>query len=222
MHFCQRRWDYKCYKCAGFRYGKGEIMGKFAVKIERVITIALILSVMLILIPGVSVQAKAKKCNHKSVTWITTSKSSCTDEGMKVKKCKNCGKILKIKKIKKSGHRLRTQIEKMPTCTKPGLTATYCLNPDCIYGYRKYYKTEKIAPLGHSYIDKTYKATCTAPKTIVTSCKNCKYKSTHKEGKALGHRWSKWKLNTNSMIKKKPKKTRICSRCGKKETVYVK
>ena len=100
-------------------------MGKFAVKIERVITIALILSMMLILIPGVSVQAKAKKCNHKSVTWITTSKSSCTDEGMKVKKCKNCGKILKIKKIKKSGHRLRTQIEKMPTCTKPGLTATY-------------------------------------------------------------------------------------------------
>lgn len=51
-------------------------MGKFAVKIERVITIALILSMMLILIPGVSVQAKAKKCNHKSVTWITTSKPS--------------------------------------------------------------------------------------------------------------------------------------------------
>ena len=75
-------------------------MGKFAAKIERVITIALILSMMLILIPGGSVQAKAKKCNHKSVTWITTSKPSCTDEGMKVKKCKNCGKILKIKKIK--------------------------------------------------------------------------------------------------------------------------
>lgn len=197
-------------------------MGKFAAKIERIITIALILSVMLILTPGVSAQAKAKKCNHKSVTWITTSKPSCCTEGMKVKKCKNCGKILKIKKIKKSGHRLRTQIEKMPTCTKQGLTATYCLNPDCIYGYRKYYKTEKIAPLGHSYIDKTYKATCTASKTIVTSCKNCKYKSTHKEGKALGHHWTKWKLNTDSMIKKKPKKTRICSRCGKKETVYVK
>ena len=61
-------------------------MGKFAVKIERVITIALILSMMLILIPGVSVQAKAKKCNHKSVTWITTSKPSCTDEDKKDKK----------------------------------------------------------------------------------------------------------------------------------------
>lgn len=55
-------------------------MGKFAAKIERVITIALILSVMLILTPGVSTQAKAKKCNHKSVTWTTTSKPSCTDE----------------------------------------------------------------------------------------------------------------------------------------------
>ena len=45
-------------------------MGKFAVKIERVITIALILSMMLILIPGVSVQAKAG-CNHKHTgrTW---------------------------------------------------------------------------------------------------------------------------------------------------------
>ena len=40
-------------------------MGKFAAKIERVITIALILSVMLILTPGVSTQAKAKKCNHQ-------------------------------------------------------------------------------------------------------------------------------------------------------------
>ena len=75
-------------------------MGKFVAKIERIITIALILSVMLILIPGVSAQEKAKKCNHKSVTWITTSKPSCCTEGMKVKKCKNCGKILKIKKIK--------------------------------------------------------------------------------------------------------------------------
>ena len=47
-------------------------MGKFVAKIERIITIALILSVMLILIPGVSAQAKAKKCNHKSVTCIKT------------------------------------------------------------------------------------------------------------------------------------------------------
>ena len=120
-------------------------MGKFAAKIERIITIALILSVMLILTPGVSTQAKAKKCNHKSVTWITTSKSSCTDEGMKVKKCKNCGKILKIKKIKKSGHRLRTQIEKMPTCTRKG-----CMNS---YGGAEdgYLTVETIPALGHSY-----------------------------------------------------------------------
>ena len=55
----------------------------------------------LFFVPETNIQAKTKKCNHKNVTWITTSKPSCTDEGMKVKKCKNCGKILKIKKIKK-------------------------------------------------------------------------------------------------------------------------
>lgn len=49
-------------------------MGKFAAKIERSITIALILSVMLILTPGVSTQAKAKKCNHKRYRrWINRS-----------------------------------------------------------------------------------------------------------------------------------------------------
>lgn len=78
----------------------------------RNITMVVILFIVLVLVPETNIQAKTKKCNHKNVTWITTSKPSCTDEGMKVKKCKNCGKILKIKKIKKSGHRLRTQIEK--------------------------------------------------------------------------------------------------------------
>lgn len=68
-------------------------MGKFTVKIERVITIALILSVMLILIPGVSVQAKAKKCNHKSVTWIKIGKKRGGKmQYQKTQKCKRCGK----------------------------------------------------------------------------------------------------------------------------------
>jgi len=107
MHFCQRRWDYKCYKCAGFRYGKGEIMGKFAVKIERVITIALILSMMLILIPGVSVQAKAKKCNHKHTgrTWIIAEKANCNHTGRKKQLCVRCRKVLLEKVIPKTKHK---------------------------------------------------------------------------------------------------------------------
>lgn len=106
MHFCQRRWDYKCYKCAGFRYGKGESMGKFAVKIERVITIALILSVMLILIPGVSVQAKAG-CNHKHTgrTWIIAEKANCNHTGRKKQLCVRCRKVLLEKVIPKTKHK---------------------------------------------------------------------------------------------------------------------
>lgn len=106
MHFCQRRWDYKCYKCAGFRYGKGEIMGKFAAKIERIITIALILSVMLILTPGVSTQAKAG-CNHKHTgrTWIIAEKANCNHTGRKKQLCVRCRKVLLEKVIPKTKHK---------------------------------------------------------------------------------------------------------------------
>ena len=51
----------------------------------RNITMVVILFIVLVLVPETNIQAKTKKCNHKNVTWITTSKPSCTDEGMKVK-----------------------------------------------------------------------------------------------------------------------------------------
>lgn len=47
----------------------------------RNITMVVILFIVLVLVPETNIQAKTKKCNHKNVTWITTSKPSCTDEG---------------------------------------------------------------------------------------------------------------------------------------------
>ena len=81
-------------------------MGKFAVKIERVITIALILSMMLILIPGVSVQAKAR-CNHKHTgrTWIIAEKANCNHTGRKKQLCVRCRKVLLEKVIPKTKHK---------------------------------------------------------------------------------------------------------------------
>ena len=82
-------------------------MGKFAAKIERIITIALILSMMLILIPGVSVQAKAKKCNHKHTgrTWIIAEKANCNHTGRKKQLCVRCRKVLLEKVIPKTKHK---------------------------------------------------------------------------------------------------------------------
>ena len=112
--------------------------------------------------------------------------------------------------------------EGKPTCSSPGEVAWYCTNPDCIYGYKKYYKTEQIRPLNHKWKSKTYAATCTTPKVEISICSRCHAQDSFVQGKALGHKWSKWKLSATSMVKKKPKKTRVCSRCHKKETVYIK
>lgn len=113
-------------------------------------------------------------------------------------------------------------VYKKATCTNPGAIGWYCTNPDCIYGYRKYYKTEQIRPLNHKWKSKTYAATCTTPKVEISICSRCHAQDSFVQGKALGHKWSKWKLSATSMVKKKPKKTRVCSRCHKKETVYIK
>lgn len=63
---------------------------------------------------------------------------------------------------------------------------------------------------------------CTTPKVEISICSRCHAQDSFVQGKALGHKWSKWKLSATSMVKKKPKKTRVCSRCHKKETVYIK
>ena len=42
----------------------------------RNITMVVILFIVLVLVPETNIQAKTKKCNHKNVTWITTSKPS--------------------------------------------------------------------------------------------------------------------------------------------------
>lgn len=193
MHFCQRRWDYKCYKCAGFRYGKGEIMGKFAVKIERVITIALILSMMLILIPGVSVQAKAKKCNHKHTgrTWIIAEKATCTNRGLKYKKCKSCGKKWTdvIRRTPALGHKPGKVKILKPGCTSVGYKTTNCTRKGCMNSYGGaedgYLTVETIPALGHSYDKGT----------------------SIKIGKKRGG-------------KMKYQKTQKCKRCGKRKISY--
>lgn len=49
------------------------------------------LLMLLVLMPGISIQAKSK-CNHKNITWVTKTKATCTNRGLKYKKCKSCGK----------------------------------------------------------------------------------------------------------------------------------
>ncbi len=61
-------------------------------KTKRHIAVILMVLMVLVLVPGSSTQAKAKKCNHKNITWVTLTKPTCEYRGMSYKKCKSCGK----------------------------------------------------------------------------------------------------------------------------------
>ena len=60
-------------------------------KTKRHIVVVLMVLMLLVLMPGISIQAKSK-CNHKNITWVTKTKATCTNRGLKYKKCKSCGK----------------------------------------------------------------------------------------------------------------------------------
>ena len=64
---------------------------KKIMKTKRHIVVVLMVLMLLVLMPGISIQAKSK-CNHKNITWVTKTKATCTNRGLKYKKCKSCGK----------------------------------------------------------------------------------------------------------------------------------
>ncbi|MCO7154269.1 hypothetical protein NIA73_13925 [Anaerobutyricum hallii] len=47
-------------------------------KTKRHIVVVLMVLMLLVLMPGISIQAKSK-CNHKNITWVTKTKATCTN-----------------------------------------------------------------------------------------------------------------------------------------------
>ena len=92
-------------------------------KIKRIITFGLCLVMCFSIVTPVTILAS---CSHKSTTWVTTSKPTCTTTGTKVKKCKSCGKILKTEKIAKTTHAYRKIVIADATCTKPMTVISAC------------------------------------------------------------------------------------------------
>ena len=172
-------------------------------KLLTVVLCALMVFGSVVSVAPTTALAKSK-CSHKKTKWVTLVKADCTQEGKRAKMCTNCGK---------TSHNLRRQVRKKPTCSSPGEVAWYCTNPDCIYGYRKYYKTEQIRPLNHKWKSKTYAATCTTPKVEISICSRCHAQDSFVQGKALGHKWGKWQLV--SINGGKARYSRTCSRCHK-------
>ncbi len=96
-------------------------------KTKRHIVAVLMVLMLLVLMPGISIQAKSK-CNHKNITWVTKTKATCTNRGLKYKKCKSCGKKWTdvIRRTPALGHKPGKVKILKPGCTSVGYKTTNC------------------------------------------------------------------------------------------------
>lgn len=128
-------------------------------KTKRHIAVILMVLMVLVLVPGSSTQAKAKKCNHKNITWVTLIKPTCEYRGMSYKKCKSCGKEWPQTIMRKPalGHKPGKPRILHPTCLSGGHKEIVCTRKGCPKSYGdeeicgSYLSYKELPALGHSY-----------------------------------------------------------------------
>lgn len=120
-------------------------------KTKRHIAVVLMVLIVLVLVPGSSTQAKAKKCNHKKIIWVTLTKPTCEYRGRSYKKCKSCGKewFQTIMKTPALGHKPGKPRILHPTCLSGGHKEIVCTRKGC----PKSYGDEEICGSYLSYKD---------------------------------------------------------------------
>ena len=88
-------------------------------KTKRHIVVILMVLMLLVLMPGISIQAKSK-CNHKNITWVTKTKATCEYRGCQYKNVNH------VKKMDRNNN------EKPALGHKPGKLKI--LHPTCLLG----------------------------------------------------------------------------------------
>ena len=165
------------------------------------------------------VTRKQKQFQRKT-TWDegkVTKKATCTEDGLKVYRCKNCGET-KEEILNATGHQ-HTEVrnEKKATCTEDGYSGdVYC--KDCGELIKKGSATEKA---NHNWqLTKEEKVTCEKDGSKTYTCADCKGTKTETIP-ATGHKFDSWKTVKAQSIYSGAVQKRTCNACGKKETRIV-
>lgn len=102
-----------------------------------------------------------------SKDWMIEKEATCTEDGLKNRKCLTCNESVKSQKIPAVGHTFTGwEVKTGPTCTEAGEKSHICT----VCGLMK---TEIIDALGHSYTAQTVKATCAAQGYTLYTCSVC-------------------------------------------------
>ena len=152
-----------------------------------------------------------KSLEHLYETTVTKA-ATCTQDGVKTKRCQMCGKTI-TESIPKIGHKYTTK-EIKPTCTQDGVKTKRCQMCGKTI-------TESIPKLGHKYTTKEIKVTCTTDGCTLKTCSRCGHQVKTNIVKTTGHKWSVWRNEKDPTCIEDGSKTRTCSVCKKTETQKI-
>lgn len=154
-------------------------------------------------------------CKHQWVDDKVITEATCTQEGSKTQKCKNCGET-QTKKINKKSHDYEEQAGgTAATCDTAGTKIEKCKN--C--GDEK---TTTIPAKGHEWenADGGKAATCDEAGTQHQKCKNCTAEQ-DVEIPATGHTWKDVEGGTPATCDKAGTQHQKCDVCGDEQDVDV-
>ena len=156
---------------------------------------------------------------HDLSDWVVVKAATCTETGVRGKKCSVCKEIIEREVIAATGHRWDAgTITKEATCTETGIRVYKCLNSGCPET-----KREIIAVIPHKpgawMIEKA--ATCTEAGIKVKKCSVCNKVIERETIAAKGHIYSDWVIQEPTIFRD-GYKVRKCTQCGIEEKVILK
>lgn len=168
---------------------------------KSLLLITLILSLMVI----ISCEPEAEQHEHVWGEWTESKASTCTEEGISIRKCTSCGEQdAETQVIKALGHSLSENATEItgPTCVLSGKETFCCTREGCDYS-----ETKEIPATGHSYKWKDQGSS--------GHCQRCTVCSV--DTATTAHSFGEWITDTDSTEEEEGKKHRVCSVCVYKE-----
>ncbi len=163
---------------------------------------------------AVSVDVAVAAKDHIPGMWNVTRLPTCTEEGLMVLNCIDCGEVLDTEVIPALGHDWSAWTVTTPaTCTETGVETRTCSRCDEI-------ETRTLPKIDHTAGEwtVTLAATCTEAGSKNLVCTVCGEVLDTEVIPALGHDWSAWTVTTPATCTETGVETRTCSRCDEIET----
>ena len=152
---------------------------------------------------------------HEAGEWEEDTPATCTESGLRVKRCTICDEVMEVETLDPLGHTEGNwEIEVEPTCTEPGKQVKKCT----VCG--EILETEEIEATGHVKSDEwtvVLEPECETAGRQAKLCTVCGEELETKTIKKTGHKYGKWQTTKEATCTDQGERKRVCSICEKEQ-----